>query len=1272
MPYLVNKFDGSQLVVLEDGSIDITATSLGLVGRNYTGYGEILNENFVFLLENFSNNSPPSTPLKGQCWYNNQNGILNVYNGENWNPIGSATVSQSQPEVPSLGQLWIKTPENVLYFYDGFRWLFIGPEVSPGFGITRARSSTLASSSGTTYPVILITVNDTVLSIVSSAGFTISPSNPIPGFDDIIPGINLRSGTSLKSDVIGTTSRAERLSVPRLINGVSFDGSQNITVRSQTTNALSAGSFINGETFDGSVARSWSIDASSVNQIGKIVARDSQGNFSAGTIFADFVGNLTGNVEAETGISKFNILEAKEFRGLNLSGNAFTATKLETARRINQVLFNGTEDITVTANAETLTGQFLNNSIKQASLTKLGILDDLKIKSAGLTIGNNDELKISVDQNGEIFVNAGAGNRNFQLIVANKTWQWLSPSNAQSAGGDNVSTLSYIGNEKYNIGLPDKKFGKIYADDFIGNLSGNANTSNSSTTSGRANNLSGGGTGSIPYQSSQNNTVFLGPGSAGQFLVSTGSGPQWTNAPDSGVISIVAGNNVAVNPTFGTGNVTVNVNPSGSDQQIQYNKNNLFAGDALFKFDDSAKLLTIGSLSITNRSDIGQGPTGNNTGIPFITAGEKLGFGVGTTSNSGLIFEISPTPALRKTGAADIDLGTNTNQFRRLYLSDQFHWGGKNIPAPTTGTTTFLRNDGTWASIPAQASVLPSQAGNSGKFLQTFNGSPRWETVSVSGAGAAGQNNQIQFNNGGLLDADGIFTFDKSNKLLRIGGFYITNRNPTTPYAATGNETGIPVINAANAIVIGVGDPNQAIPVGVMMDINSPDTAAFRKFGTGEVDIGKSGSSNQFNDIWFKGSLRWNGKNIPAPTDITTEFLRRDGSWAVPAGGGGPSPTVSINFDTNFLVNNSPGGTISGTGSVALSNNVALLNTVQTFSVGKIFTGGIRSQAYNFTPTDNSIFYVGPTVPNTGSSTHTVQIAVDGIFSHLFYKSRFVVNGIADGLPGEAAPGGSIVGVDNGSTGGAGVAGVHTQAQAGLGVGVFATGTSPGFTGAVFQGTTTRAKSNSFMGLRLYTSGSLDPIFQVRGDGAVQADGPYTTPAADYAEYFEWADGNPDNEDRTGMTVSLTGDKIKIAGSDEKIIGVVSAVPGVVGDARELEWQGKFLRDELGRYITEPYFYYEWTDDQGNKQTEPSYGDLSKVPENAVRKDTDGFGNLLLKPMLNPDYDPDVIYVPRSKRAEWSAIGLLGKLRVKKGQIIPENWIKLKDINDDLEEWLVR
>lgn len=131
----------------------------------------------------------------------------------------------------------------------------------------------------------------------------------------------------------------------------------------------------------------------------------------------------------------------------------------------------------------------------------------------------------------------------------------------------------------------------------------------------------------------------------------------------------------------------------------------------------------------------------------------------------------------------------------------------------------------------------------------------------------------------------------------------------------------------------------------------------------------------------------------------------------------------------------------------------------------------------------------------------------------------------------------------------------------------------------------------------------------------VYSSGSYHSSGADYAEYFEWLDGNPHGEDRRGRFVRLDGEKILLAESiEDDILGIVSGNPSVVGDSYEDQWQGQYLTDIYGELLTEDY-----TDEDGTTR---------KVW------------------VLNPDYNPDKPYVPRSERQEWSAVGMMGKLIV--------------------------
>ena len=145
-------------------------------------------------------------------------------------------------------------------------------------------------------------------------------------------------------------------------------------------------------------------------------------------------------------------------------------------------------------------------------------------------------------------------------------------------------------------------------------------------------------------------------------------------------------------------------------------------------------------------------------------------------------------------------------------------------------------------------------------------------------------------------------------------------------------------------------------------------------------------------------------------------------------------------------------------------------------------------------------------------------------------------------------------------------------------------------------------------------------------DGTVYAGKAFNQTGADYAEYFEWADGNPEAEDRVGYFVTLAGGKIALAGPGDDVLGIVSGSAGVVGDAQEDEWQGRFLTDAFGRRLREEIEIEAVTDEAGT------------VLEPAHR--AEWFA-------VNPAWDREQVYIPRSKRAEWDVVGLLGKLYVR-------------------------
>jgi microcystin-dependent protein len=516
MAYTINKFNGETLIVLDDGTID-TSTSLGLVGRNYVGYGETQNENFIFLLENFANDAPPSRPLQGQIWYNNTNNLVYVYNGTTWAIVGSAVLGDAPPEEPTTGALWLRTPINTLNVWTGSSWAFIGPESVPGFGTTRARSGVIEDSNGNDRPVIFLEINESIIGICSESAFTVNPATPVSNFNsNFIAGINLSNTAKIGGSITGNATSADRLSTARFINNVAFDGQSNITITSSTTNRLTRGEYLTGSNFNGSEATTWSVDATSSNVIGKIVVRNSEGGFAAGTITANLVGNLTGNVSS-TGTSQFNIVEANQFIGATLTGNAFSASQLEIPRKINGVNFNATQDITITAAAGTLTGNTLNSTVTTSTLTSVGTLVNLNVNDTGINVGSAGQLQMLVDS-GTPTIRSITGTLNFDIGENGPDISFVNSPTSLSLGGPFEPAI--LGDNTTNLGITGYKFNNIYANNFLGNAT-------TSTLSTSATNLVGGGLGAIPYQTAPGTTSMLGLGAAGTVLTAQAGGVAW-------------------------------------------------------------------------------------------------------------------------------------------------------------------------------------------------------------------------------------------------------------------------------------------------------------------------------------------------------------------------------------------------------------------------------------------------------------------------------------------------------------------------------------------------------------------------------------------------------------------------------------------------------------------------------------------------------------------------------------------------------------------------
>jgi hypothetical protein len=206
-----------------------------------------------------------------------------------------------------------------------------------------------------------------------------------------------------------------------------------------------------------------------------------------------------------------------------------------------------------------------------------------------------------------------------------------------------------------------------------------------------------------------------------------------------------------------------------------------------------------------------------------------------------------------------------------------------------------------------------------------------------------------------------------------------------------------------------------------------------------------------------------------------------------------------------------------------------------------------------------------------------------------------------------------------------------------------------------------------------------DKEFSFRGDGNGYADGTWNNNGADYAEYFESANGQALT---LGATVVLDGSKVRESTNQDDqsaIIGVVrpkepSKASMVIGNTAWNKWANKYLTDDFDRYIMEDHDVLEWTDEDGKLHSYESQNVPSDVvvPSDAVRKTHDENGVKFQHYKINPEWNSDAEYVNRENRPEWNIIGLVGQVKLLKDQPVNARWIKMRDVSDSVEEWFIR
>ena len=319
-------------ITVPQQTIDETTTSLSLVGRNSSGFGEKLAENFLHLLENFAGPTPPSNPIEGQLWYDTSDPnkkILRINDSSssaaNWYPASSIHVQDGPvgPTNANIGDIWVDSSAYIMYVADSTsQWLPIGPSFSQT-NRTGAYPTNIIDRNGIYHDVLLMYINDVVIQIIAKEAFT--PLNIIDGFSNLVPGANI-------------SSKLLDGAVPKL-NGVS-DSALSLKQTSPSVEVVSANNFVRNDV-DQSINGAIAINNDSGIKIGKTTSTFSLQrsrsdavltNFADGGsfIFNSYYRGVSSSLLTMQGDTKFiGINNPKPGYELDVNGNAQISGKLK-------------------------------------------------------------------------------------------------------------------------------------------------------------------------------------------------------------------------------------------------------------------------------------------------------------------------------------------------------------------------------------------------------------------------------------------------------------------------------------------------------------------------------------------------------------------------------------------------------------------------------------------------------------------------------------------------------------------------------------------------------------------------------------------------------------------------------------------------------------------------------------------------------------------------------------------------------------------------------
>jgi hypothetical protein len=459
MAYTINLTDGTVFATIPDGTVNTSTSALVLVGKNYAGYGEFLDENFIRLLENSSNTTAPVNPLVGQLWWDKGNSLLKVHIGGNiFKTISAATSSPTAPSSNVVGDLWYDTVNQQLKVWTGASFLVVGPAFTSSEGVTGAVPAEILDSGASPHPVVLIQIDGQTYSIISRDA-TFTPQDPgiAAQFPRIYPGVNVRSGSTGTS---GTGVLAGNVTnAGNIVFTAGFPGNANATV---TVTNIGA-NVVGYHTVTGNIT------GANLVTTGLITVG---GNVQGGNLLTAGIVNATGNVTGGNIVTGGNVLATGQLsssgniQGGNLRtiGLASIAGNVNGGNLIANLLIQG-QNLTVSANVQG--GNLRTTGLVSAT----GNITSSGNVSGQFFIGNGSQLTgisaaVSVTKfvNGTTEGNIGTtgGNINFNVSGTSNVCV-MSPSGVIVNGLSAPSIEKTGSNSVGNIGSSSNFFNRVFA-----------------------------------------------------------------------------------------------------------------------------------------------------------------------------------------------------------------------------------------------------------------------------------------------------------------------------------------------------------------------------------------------------------------------------------------------------------------------------------------------------------------------------------------------------------------------------------------------------------------------------------------------------------------------------------------------------------------------------------------------------------------------------------------------------------------------------------------